>query len=167
VATGKLRYSLTGHSKLVLCSALSADSHTVSSASLDGTIRIWDLSRLVRKEKPAAPKYTEAELDALWTDLGAENAAEPYRAAWDLNAAPQQAVPLLRERLHTAPARPEEEPMFRRRWARGIETLELLGSAAAREALNRLAQAPPEMQLLCDDARRALRRLAERSPLVP
>jgi hypothetical protein len=45
-----------------------------------------------------------ARLEALWTDMGGDDAVRADRAAWALAAAPQQAVALLRGRLRPAAA---------------------------------------------------------------
>src|SRR5262249_4591690 len=46
---------------------------------------------------------TAAELDGLWKDLAGDDAAKAYQAAWALDAAPEQAAKLLRERATAAP----------------------------------------------------------------
>src|SRR5262249_23758483 len=51
----------------------------------------------LRRRKPA--DLTQGELDRLWGDLAAADAAKGYRAFWSLAASPRQAVPFLREKL--------------------------------------------------------------------
>jgi hypothetical protein len=64
-------------------------------------------------ETPLAHKtspLTARQLDALWADLGGEDAGRGFLALWALAGAPEQAVPYLKERL-----RPEAVPDARER----------------------------------------------------
>jgi RNA polymerase sigma factor (sigma-70 family) len=103
VATGQLRATLSGHAGWGVAScrlsytgpvsalAFSRDGRYLASGGIDTTILTWDLAG------PAA-RPTRPRLDALWADL-AGGAAEAHQAVRALAAAPQQAVPFLRERL--------------------------------------------------------------------
>jgi hypothetical protein len=53
--------------------------------------------------RPEARRLTAGQLEALWADLGSNDPARAYLAQWAAAAAPEQAVPFLRERLKPAP----------------------------------------------------------------
>jgi RNA polymerase sigma factor (sigma-70 family) len=97
-ATGKERLLLAGHEKNVSGLAFSADGGILASGSFDTTVRLWSLGRLLGKgRKPGA--LSAAELEEIWTALAGDDAVRAYQGVWALAAAPQAAVPFLRERL--------------------------------------------------------------------
>jgi WD40 repeat protein len=65
----------------------------------DGTILVWDLERDSWPTSPVEHDLDQKKLDALWTDLLADDAARAYRAIHQLTEASEQTVPFLRERL--------------------------------------------------------------------
>lgn len=71
----------------------------------DRTALVWSMDEVLPSEKRRKTVLTAADLNALWTDLQAEDATRAYQAVWKLAAAPDQAIALLRERL-----RPAREP---------------------------------------------------------
>jgi DNA-binding beta-propeller fold protein YncE len=83
--------------------AFSPDGTRLVTAGGDGTAIVWDLTR---DEKPPAKdlKLTAKELDALWADLGGDDARKAYSAVRTLRAAPADALPFLRDRLKPKPA---------------------------------------------------------------
>jgi RNA polymerase sigma factor (sigma-70 family) len=96
VATGQLRATLAGHAGGVSALTFAPDGRSLASGGVDTTILTWGLAG------PAA-RPTRRELGALWDGL-AGDAAPAYQAIRALAAAPQQAVPFLRERVK--PVRP-------------------------------------------------------------
>ena len=64
----------------------------------DGTAVVWDVAALV-KSVPAVPKAATADADRLWAALAGDDAAAADAAVWQLAAAPDVAVPLLRDKL--------------------------------------------------------------------
>lgn len=70
-----------------------------------GTAVVWKMDEVLPREERRTTTLTAADLNALWSDLKAEDATPAYRAVWKLAAAPDQAIPFLRERL-----RPAREP---------------------------------------------------------
>jgi WD40 repeat protein len=90
-ATGKLRRQFTGHQARVAVRAFSAGGRTLFTGSDDTTILTWDLTR--RESRPA--KLSEADLAALWQDLGSDDGeradqGHPYA---DCQAGPQHSIP--------------------------------------------------------------------------
>src|SRR5437660_1571661 len=67
--------------------AFSPDGKRIVTAGGDGSAVVWDLTR---DEKPPAKdlKLTGKELDALWADLGGDDARKSYAALRTLRAAP-------------------------------------------------------------------------------
>jgi WD40 repeat protein len=117
--------------------AFSPDGRTLASGGADGAILFWDLTGGRLKDgKLVGPALKPTDLDALWRGLGEEDGR---RAVWALAAAPEQAVPFLRERLaavgKSGPANVKQlvadldAPKFAARQRAMIE-LEKLGPAA-------------------------------------
>jgi hypothetical protein len=84
--------------------AFAANGRRLASAGADGSILLWDVSR-----QPGAPRkeeepLTAKALDGLWSDLAGEDATTAFRAICTLAQAPEQSLPVLRER--TAPPAP-------------------------------------------------------------
>jgi WD40 repeat protein len=100
IATGGEIASRLAHQSHVRELVVCADSRAAASVSLDHTTLILDLTRLVTEVGSPAP--TGAELDTVWKDLAHPDAKKGRRAIETLIAAPEQAVPLLRERLRPA-----------------------------------------------------------------
>jgi Tol biopolymer transport system component len=131
--------------------AFSPDGKRIVTAGADGTAVVWDLTR---DEKPPAKdlKLTAKELDALWADLGGEDARKSYAALRTLRAAPADALPFLRERLKPKAATVDEKKIaaliadldsdnFDTR-EKAQKELEDLGGAAEKAARQALANAP-------------------------
>jgi WD40 repeat protein len=131
--------------------ALAPDGRTLATA-LDGdtTVLLWDLSDLGPKGNVTPGRLRDGDLSRLWADLAGPDAPRGYRAVRTLSAAPDQAVPFLRERLRPVPDEPH---------ARLIADLGS-GKFAVREA------AVKELARLGFRAEAELRRaLREKSPL--
>ncbi|OAI52310.1 hypothetical protein AYO44_04680 [Planctomycetaceae bacterium SCGC AG-212-F19] len=80
------------------------DGGQLASAGADSTVLVWDLTgRATAAEPQRVQKLSAKQLDALWADLaGDTDAVVAYRAVQQLVASPQQAVPLLQDRLSKA-----------------------------------------------------------------
>jgi WD40 repeat protein len=163
--SGQRRARLAGHEGVVHFVAFAPDGARLASGGEDHTVLLWGLT----DGGPA--RLTAEQADGLWAALGGE-AAAAYRAVRALAAAPDQALPLLRDRLK--PAAPVEAAQVnallklldsdsyeaRRRASAGLEKL---GRPAARllrkavqagdcsaevrrrvgELLNKLDRSPP------------------------
>jgi RNA polymerase sigma factor (sigma-70 family) len=101
LATGKEVRWLAGHQGSVSCLAFSVDGRRLASGGWDTTVLTWDVLNPGGK-LPAAGKLTDKELEARWADLAGADPARGYRAIQALVAAPEQAVPFLREHLRPA-----------------------------------------------------------------
>jgi WD40 repeat protein len=88
--------------------AFAPDARTLATGHADSTILIWDLApETWQRERRSGPLAVQ-ELMAAWADLASPDARKAHAAIWKLAAVPQQAVPLLRERLHPASAVPAD-----------------------------------------------------------
>ncbi len=92
--------ALEGYGYRVSCFAFSPDGRTLATGHPDGSILLWDAD--LPAEKPAAARPGEPE--ALWAQLGDEDARKAYQAAWRLSELPREAAELLGKKLR--PARP-------------------------------------------------------------
>jgi len=72
--------------------AFAPDGKTLASAGPDGTILVWDLKGL-----------PNARLEALWRELGGDNAADAVHAVRAMKATPAESVAFLREHVKPAP----------------------------------------------------------------
>jgi RNA polymerase sigma factor (sigma-70 family) len=99
VATGRERYRSPGHRGAVWSLAFSLDGRLLASTGSDTTVLLRDTTdgSLGRRSPRAglAPEQGEA----VWNDLGGDDAARAYQALCALLQTPKQAVGLLRERL--------------------------------------------------------------------
>jgi WD40 repeat protein len=165
VLTGGQRHAFTGHQGRVVALAFSADGKTLVSGSADTTALVWDLTgRLAAGERWNKPP-TRGDLDACWDDLGGEDAARADRAIRRLAAAPDQAVPYLRERVRPVATAEEgrlarliadlDSDRFEVRRQAAVE-LEKLGDAAA-EACRKALDGQPSAE-----ARRVLQAFLEK-----
>jgi WD40 repeat protein len=160
LSTGTVWHRLAGHTSAVSALAFSPDGKTLASGSTDSTILLWRVPAWP-PAGPAAP-LSRSRQNALWADLGGEDAPRAYRAIRDLTTAPDQAVPLLRARLRPAPAPSagqlkrllaglDDEEFVKRE--RATAALAALGRPVAPTLRRALASRPPL------EARRRLERL--------
>jgi WD40 repeat protein len=101
LATGKEVHRLKGHRGSVTCLAFASDGRRLASGGIDTTALTWDVLN-ASGDAPAA-KLSPRELEALGTDLAGADAARAYRAIRALVAAPEQAVPFLRQHWRPVP----------------------------------------------------------------
>jgi hypothetical protein len=140
VLSGQRRARLAGHEGAVHFVAFAPDGARLASGGEDHTVLLWGLT------DRGPMRLTAGQADALWAALGGE-AATAYRAVRALAAAPDNSLPLLRERLK--PAAPVEAAQVaallkrldsdsyeeRRRAAAGLEKLGRPAAPLLREAL--------------------------------
>jgi hypothetical protein len=103
-ATGGLRCEFQGgHRGQIVALAFASDGRMLATAGADTTAMVWDMTG--RRTGPARPeKLTARELDTLWDDLSAGEAARAFRTVVRLRAAGGRAVALCRDRLRPPPA---------------------------------------------------------------
>jgi polyhydroxyalkanoate synthesis regulator phasin len=89
----------------VHCLVYSPDSQWLAAGYRDGTIMIWDARRAAPRPEP----MDEQQLKQCWADLAGDDARRAYASVCRLAAAPEQAVPLLRERVLPAAEAPREQ----------------------------------------------------------
>jgi WD40 repeat protein len=110
VATGQELFRRPGYDEDISGHAFvfAPDGRTLAAGYCDSTILIWDLAPETWQRIRRSGPLNAQELMAAWADLASWDARRAHEAIWKLAAVPQQAVPLLHERLHPAPAVPAD-----------------------------------------------------------
>jgi hypothetical protein len=108
VATGQQWLRRTGYEAAVNALAFAPNGRTLASGHTDSTILLWDLAPESWPRQRTSRPLTAQELEAAWMQLANPDARKAHAAIWQLVAVPQQAVPLLRDRLHPAKAVPAD-----------------------------------------------------------
>jgi len=164
-ATGKVRARLTGHFGWFEAASFSPDGRMLATGSTDTTALVWDLTGRMRDGRLETAELSPDALKASWKTLASDDAEEAYRAIWSLASAPEQAVPLMKERMRPVPPADAKEIAgriadldsddfaVREQAARELEGLGDLAEEALRKALE--GQPPAEL-------RRRAARLLER-----
>jgi hypothetical protein len=116
VATGKERGSMPDGGKSV---AFSADGKSLITGIKDNKVlvqKLADVKIALRTKTWTQPK----DPDSMWLDLISDDAGRAYLAVWSLAAMPDQALPLLHERVR--PAAPPIDPRLIDRWIADLES---------------------------------------------
>jgi hypothetical protein len=96
LARARCLATLAGHSDEVNAVAFAADSRTFASGGDEGTIVLWDAARvLVQEPDRSRPQPAEG----VWADLTSPDTARAWRAVWNLQAQPGEALAMLKTRL--------------------------------------------------------------------
>jgi WD40 repeat protein len=98
VVTGRRLHTFTGHRGAIIAVAFAEGGSTLITAGRDGTALFWDLPALLEAGLSKTIDLSEAQVQALWRDLGSD-APRAYEALETLRRAPSQSVPFLREHL--------------------------------------------------------------------
>jgi hypothetical protein len=164
LASGKTRKRMVGgHQGTIRTLVFSADSKRLVSGSTDTTALVWDLCSYPDVNSKSK-SLGSADFDRHWSDLASQDACAAHRAICRLADTADDAIPLMRERLHPTL---EPDPKIVTSWIDELDSakfaqrekayneLEKLGEGAARFYREALARNPsPEM-------RRHLERLME------
>ena len=102
--TGDLVHTFRGHTANIRNLQFTPNGRALVSASGDTTLLAWDVAGVLARSGKPAPQVTAAEAAAAWKALAGTDAAAAYRGITTLAAAPQHAVPLLREHMQPAAA---------------------------------------------------------------
>jgi RNA polymerase sigma factor (sigma-70 family) len=103
VGTGQPRRQFAGHQGALFSVAFSPDGRMMASGSFDGSVLLWDAVGRRSRRAPAAAPLRADQLDSLWAELAAKDAATAYQALGTLRAAPRQAAALLERHLKPVP----------------------------------------------------------------
>jgi RNA polymerase sigma factor (sigma-70 family) len=136
LATGKERHHFASPGGRVLSLAFSADGKKLISGNEDTTALVWDLTGKLAAGGSWG-KLSPSELDASWSDLAGDDAAQAYRAIRRLAASPTQAVPYLRTRLQ--PVAPVDEKQVAQ-WIADLDSDDFKTRARASRELERLEE---------------------------
>jgi RNA polymerase sigma factor (sigma-70 family) len=147
VLTGKELAAFRGHQGGVVSLRFSADGNRLFSGSQDGTVLVWDTTKITRALPAGERRLDPDAADRLWADLAGADAERAFAAMRELWGAPADAVALLKRLLKPVPAvEPERVTKFiadldaknlstRENAAAELEKLGDLIKAAAREQL--------------------------------
>jgi hypothetical protein len=150
VATGKQRGSWAEAGKTV---SFAADGKMLILGIKDNKVLLQSLSA-VRIVPPSKTWVRPTDTDAVWVELMGENADRAYLAVWVLAAAPERALPVLRERV-----RPAAPPLERRLIDRWIVELDSAQFADRQRAT-------VELEGVGGQAEKALREVLKERPFL-
>ena len=102
VFSGHLVHAFRGHDGGAMDVQFTTDGRAVVSAGLDTTLLAWDFAGVVSRQRKAPRQPTAEEVAAAWKALSGDDAKAAYRGIATLVAAPERALPILREHLRPA-----------------------------------------------------------------
>jgi WD40 repeat protein len=170
VLAGREVGRLEGHEGGVVSLLCSPDGKHLLSGGTDTTALTWDLARLTPPRPTRADWLGPKALETLWANLASKDAARAFTASRKLCASPDQAVTLIKERVHPAKSvsvkvlarlltdLQSEQPEPRRKAASELEGLGELAEPALRKALADDPPLGPRLRL------ERLRNLAGKAP---
>jgi WD40 repeat protein len=99
VLTGQEVRSFAGRTSGVWSVSFAPDGRTLASGADDSTILLWDFAGRMADGRLRKATWTRRELEQRWQDLVSNDGPRAVQAVWDLVASPEQALPLLRQRV--------------------------------------------------------------------
>jgi hypothetical protein len=176
-ATGQERCRVNGHLRLDTDQpflthgiAFTADGRSLITVGVDSTAVVWSLP--YRAGDSSAPRRAD-ELAPLWEALGEAETAKAYGGLGSLTAAPELAVPFLREHLRPVPPFSPKARAEMARWIADLDSEDFDTREKAAAALERLEElAAPALKKTLDgdpsaEMRRQVARLLERLAAHP
>jgi WD40 repeat protein len=104
VLTGHEIGEFNANEGLPTCLAFAPDGRTLAAGSSSDRTAIWDVTGRMEGTRLAPLDLKPPQLDALWSDLAARDAARAHRAQWALVAASRQALAFLSRKLKPIPS---------------------------------------------------------------
>jgi hypothetical protein len=155
VITGKVLLRLTGFEQLYGGPAFSPDGRLLASSQNDCTILTWDVSSVTCRPSRSGQRAHAQELESWWADLAGQDARKAHSAIWAMAAVPDQAVPLLRDRL-----RPASPP------ALSIDQVKRLAADLDSDQFQRRENAFEQLKDLGERAEPALQEILDTKPTL-
>jgi WD40 repeat protein len=135
VSTGKEIGAFKGHHGGVLSLAFTADSKRLATCSYDTTILIWDVAALKRVPRVQNAQLQMNEIETMWTQLAAIDAARAVKCIDELATDARQVTPFLKERVK--PAAPVDAALLDQ-WLADLGSINFQKRARATSELERL-----------------------------
>ncbi len=146
LSSGRERHQFKGHEGSIYSLAFSPDGKALAASSPDAPVYVWDMTG--RLEPPR--QRTPAELGGYWADLAGFDAADAFRGVRRLAAAPEQAVPFVREHLKPVLA---PDPKRVRQLLADLDSADFATRQKAADELDKLADAAaPALRKALHDA---------------
>jgi hypothetical protein len=139
LASGKVRREFRGHRRVVAALAFSPDGALLASGSPDTTVLLWDMGGRLQTNVPARAGPAAAELEQLWTDLGAAEADAGYQAMRRLMAVPEAALPLLQKHFRVSSESIDGRQI--EKWIAGLDAEKFAEREKAMRALRQAGRA--------------------------
>jgi RNA polymerase sigma factor (sigma-70 family) len=151
MTSGKEIQVLKGHQGPISTLAFSPDGKLLATGSYDTTVLLWDATRF-KSKRPSEVQLSPDKLEALWADLGGEDAAKAYDALRTMANAPKSSVAFLKR--HLQPVAPVDAKQMARLLVdldseqfavreKTMQQLAKLGDSVATELRRALAGNPP------------------------
>jgi len=148
--------SLEGHEEFINALSFSPDSRVLASGSIDSTVLLWDVQRVLDKARLGADALADVrDPGRIWANLASDDAAAGYGAVWTLvGSKPDQSLAFLKERLKLEAGKERtvaeliedlDSGTFQAR-RRATETLENMGEIVRPDVLKGL-QAQPSFEM--------------------
>ncbi|HEY7315344.1 MAG TPA: sigma-70 family RNA polymerase sigma factor [Gemmataceae bacterium] len=143
VATGERLHRYPDQGAKVRSLSFDAAGRRLVSGLADGTALVWDAADFTHRAGPPPKELTAADLNRLWTELGAADAGKGHAALYALVSGRERTVAFLRERLRSA----KEDVERMRRLIADLDSEQFAVRDAAQRALEQLgSEAEPALR---------------------